>query len=145
MLFIVPLLFVGCVQKSINVSDVDSEILKTDTIKVEKFRNNTSTPLAGKKVSAIIAAALRNRGFLISDKLEDEENNEKFIIKGSVNEWRYKTGIDGEPAVNFSLRIIRNKNKKIVFSGMGSISGDGYDSLGILAQEISDEILNKID
>jgi len=29
------------------------------------------------------------------------ENNANYLIIGSVQEWRYKTGIDAEPAVSF--------------------------------------------
>ena len=141
MLFIMPLLFLGCAQKNIDVGVLKGNISKRDIIKVENFKNNTSTPLAGEKVAAIVRATLRNKGFMVSD---NSNNSGKFIVKGSVNEWRYKTGIDGEPAVNFSLRIINNSNQKMIFSGMGSTSGDGYDSLGTVAQKIGVNILSPI-
>ena len=139
MLFIVPLLFLGCASKNIDVGVLKGKISKRDMIRVEEFKNNTSTPLAGKKVASIIRATLRNKGFRVSNNA-----TAKFSIKGSVNEWRYKTGIDGEPAVNFSLRVIDNVNNFVAYSGMGAISGDGYDSLGTVAQKISNEILNPI-
>ncbi len=54
-------------------------------------------------------------------------------------EWRYKTGIDAEPAVSFSIKIIDLKNNKIVFNGVGADSGLSYQSIGEIAQKVAGE------
>jgi len=138
-ILVVFILFLaGCSQKNINVSAIKQNILTSDMIKVVEFKNNTSTPLAGKKVSAIVEATLTNKGYYITNS-----NSAKYVVSGTVNEWRYKTGIDGEPAVSYSVTITSRQNGLVIFSGIGSKSADGYESLGTTAQDISDEIFDK--
>ncbi len=86
--------------------------------------------MAGLKASSIVESVLSQRGIkLISlingvDELESSrsqdkliqiqkqkaiENNANYLIIGSVQEWRYKTGIDAEPAVSFSIKLLTSK------------------------------------
>ena len=137
-LVVLTVFLTGCAQKNISVSAIKQSILTSDMVRVEEFKNNTSTPLAGRKVADIINATLTNKGYYITNS-----SSVKYIVRGSVNEWRYKTGIDGEPAVNFSVSIVNSASGLVVFSGIGSKSADGYESLGTTAQDIADEIFDK--
>jgi len=145
--------------------DRGSNPLKSDsTYAIGAFWNYTQTPMAGLKASSIVETLLVNRGVhIISliggvDELENSENQDKliklqkqkalaqnaeYLITGSVQEWRYKTGIDAEPAVSYSIKVIDLKNNQIIFNGIGAKSGLSYKSIGEIAQEIADSLIPK--
>jgi hypothetical protein len=139
--------------------------LKSDsTYAIGTFWNYTQTPMAGLKASSIVESILVNRGIhIISliggvDELEDSQNqnilikaqrekaiaqNAKYLITGSVQEWRYKTGIDAEPAVSYSIKVIDLENNQIIFNGVGAKSGLSYQSIGEIAQEVANSLIPK--
>lgn len=117
------------------------------TIVILPFENLTQTPYAGLKASYITEGVLRSKGIKVvrGYKVKDEKillKNFKeyaYFLKGKVIEWRYKTGIDGEPAVSLYLEI-EDKNKNIVWSAAGSKSQWGHKSVSLTAQELLNEI-----
>ncbi len=139
-----------------------SKIKKEDSFVVIPFKNNTETPLAGLRASSIVKGVLGSRGYNIRDIFTDiperdltdreiksllqESKNKgiRYAVVGDVNEWRYKTGIDGEPAVSLSMRIIDLETGKIVWVATGSKSGWGHQSLGVVAQDLINDILDKV-
>ncbi len=92
------------------------------------FENYTETPLAGYRVASITEGVLKSRGFKVirvwkysynepSEKelrklFEEAKRKADYVVFGTVNEFRYKTGIDGEPAVSITLYVYSVKNKK---------------------------------
>ena len=138
-----------------------SQILKKEKFIVLPFENNTETPLAGIRASKIAEAVLISHGFNITEKIykqkeytaeeiknllkKAKEEGYRYAVLGSVNEWRYKTGIDGEPAVNLTMRIVDLTNNKTVWSGVASKSGMGYSSIGTLAQDLINELADNIE
>ncbi len=81
------------------------------------FWNYTETPMAGLKASSIVESLLADRGVKVisliggvseiegsesQDKLIERQRDRalelkaKYLVVGSVQEWRYKTGIDAE-------------------------------------------------
>jgi hypothetical protein len=64
-----------------------------------------------------------------------------YLIVGNVQEWRYKTGIDGEPVVSYSIQVIDLKRERTVFNGVGAKSGWGHKSIGVVAQEIAQNLI----
>jgi hypothetical protein len=129
---------------------------------VGSFWNYTETPMAGLRASSIVEGVIANRGIqtvsLIggSDEIEDSESRAKFVqeqkrkalakgasylIIGSVQEWRYKTGIDGEPVVSYTLKVIDLNSNQTIFNGVGAKSGWGHKSIGVIAQEIAQELI----
>ncbi len=122
---------------------------KSQECAILPFSNLSDTPLAGERVAAILYGVLKSKGYRTvlfftpreKDYTEKEIENlrqkakEKFncVIEGSVNEWRYKAGIDGEPAVSITY-IVENDGK--TFSGTISGSDWGHKSLGLLTQEL---------
>ncbi len=153
------LLFTNC---SSTISK-NSVILPKDKIyAISTFWNYTETPMAGFRASTIIDGVLSNRGVrtisLIGgeDEIESVKSKESFIKKkinrakslgadyiilGSVQEWRYKTGIDGEPVVSYSVKVIDLNDGSIAFSGVGAKSGWGHKSIGVVAQEIANKLI----
>ncbi|HHG74061.1 MAG TPA: hypothetical protein ENK22_03380 [Persephonella sp.] len=139
-----------------------SKIKKEDSFVVIPFKNNTETPLAGLRASSIVKGVLGSRGYNIRDIFTDiperdltdreiksllqESKNKgiRYAVVGDVNEWRYKTGIDGEPAVSLSMRIVDLETGKTVWVAAGSKSGWGHQSLGVVAQDLINDILDKV-
>ena len=129
---------------------------------VSSFWNYTETPMAGLRASTIVESVLSKSNplliSLISGSSETESHSSKkdfieakkaeakrlgadYLVLGNVQEWRYKTGIDGEPVVSFNINIIDLKTNKRVFSGVGAKSAWGHKSIGIVAQEIAEDLI----
>lgn len=72
---------------------------------------------------------------------EEAKKRANYVIFGSVNEFRYKTGIDGEPVVSITLRVYDTKTERIIYTGTASASGWAYESLGTIAQRILNNLV----
>jgi len=81
--------------------------------------------------------------FIKQKEAEAKKMGASYLITGDVQEWRYKTGIDGEPVVSYTLKIIDLNSNQTIFSGVGAKSGWGHKSIGVVAQEIAKELLPK--
>jgi hypothetical protein len=66
-----------------------------------------------------------------------------YLITGNVKEWLYKTRIDAEPVVSYSIKVIDLANNAIVFNGVAAKSAWGHKSIGVIAQEIAKELIPK--
>ncbi|BCL76703.1 pellicle/biofilm biosynthesis outer membrane protein PelC [Jeongeupia sp. HS-3] len=127
--------------------------------------NHTETPLAGLRAEAILQPLLHQRGLsdlrpypssLSKDTMlaPDEratldaarnwakEEGLRYAIGGSVDEWRYKVGIDGEPAVGLSLSVWDLQTGQVVWSGVGGKSGFSRESLAAVAQKLMRNLIN---
>jgi len=121
--------------------------------------NHTEVPQAGLRVEAITEALLRSYGVvdltrypatLSPDTLFEPAERKVMVeaekwakiqgarygIYGAVDEWRYKVGIDGEPAVGVALHIMDLQSNAIVWSGVGGKSGWSRESLSGVAQKL---------
>ena len=126
--------------------------------------NHTEVPQAGLRAEAITEALLRAQGIrdltrypptLNPDtlfepaerKVLDEADKwarsqgARYAIYGAVDEWRYKVGIDGEPAVGVALHIMDLQNGGVVWSGVGGKSGWSRESLSGVAQKLIRQLL----
>jgi hypothetical protein len=130
------------------------EAKKSITISLFRLNNYTDTPRAGMRASNIVEGVLRARGYDVTSHLKDKlpsmkkarkiakSDGSKFFMYGGVSEWRYKTGIDGEPAVSLQLSLYKTKNKKLVWSSTASDSDWGNASIGTTAQDLIDEMIS---
>lgn len=59
-----------------------------------------------------------------------------YVVSGSVEEWQYKSGLDGEPAVGLSLQIIEPATGRILWSKSGARAGWSRESLAGTAQKV---------
>lgn len=130
------------------------------------FANNTETPLAGSRAEAIAEALLRARGvaevhrypaalqqealFDAGDRKAQEaalewakKDGARYALAGHVDEWRYKVGVDGEPAVGVALSVIDVKTGQTVWSGVGGRSGWSREALAAVAQKLMRELLEQ--
>ena len=53
-------------------------------------------------------------------------------VQGAVDEWRYKVGVDGEPAVGMALQVIDLQSGEVLCSGVGAKSGWSREALAAI-------------
>jgi hypothetical protein len=130
--------------------------------------NNSESPQAGKKIEAILATLLRARGvnnlglyppleqtgaFPVLDEQQHYERTLawarhqgfRYGITGSVDEWRYKSGVEREPAVGLSLRVVDMASGDVFWSASGARSGWGREPLSGTAQKLLTKMLAAIE
>jgi hypothetical protein len=62
---------------------------------------------------------------------------DRFAMIGGVSEWRYKTGIDGEPAVSLQVSLVDcRQGGRVVWSATASSNDTWRASVGTTAQAI---------
>ncbi|QOP40343.1 hypothetical protein [Sulfurimonas marina] len=160
------MLFIGCTSNVIVTTpkklpavyeDVNETHQQKNSVTVAIFRleNYTDTPRAGMRASNILEGILKAKGYKIVSYVNDKtyslkkaakkakDDDAKYFIYGGVSEWRYKTGIDGEPAVSIQVSLYKTKNKKLVWSATGSDSDWGNGSIGTTAQDLLMEMVER--
>lgn len=65
-------------------------------------------------------------------------------IGGSVQEWRYRAGTEGEPAVGLTLRVIELGTGRTVFTAAGASPTPGRGSLSSATQALLRSMLTKL-
>ena len=126
--------------------------------------NHTDVPQAGLRAEAITEGLLRSYGVtdlvrypavLNSDTLFEPAERKVYIeaekwartqgaryaIYGAVDEWRYKVGIDGEPAVGVAMHIIDLQSNSVVWTAVGGKSGWSREALSAVAQKLIRQLL----
>jgi TolB-like protein len=129
--------------------------------------NHTDTPQAAMAAEAIVEHLLRTRGIskldhypptLSRDSLfepserrviEDaqkwaREKGARYGVTGMVEEWRYKVGIDGEPAVGVTLQVINLEDGQVIYSASGAKSGWSRESLSGVAHKLLDTLVTRL-
>ena len=130
------------------------------------FANHTETPLAGQRAEAIAQALLSAQGvgqsvrraptdqqqealFNAGDnqRMQDalawaREQKLRYALAGSVEEWRYKVGVDGEPAAGITLHILDVPSGEILWSGSGGQSGWSREALSAVAHKLMRKLLD---
>lgn len=158
------ILISGCTGAIINYSSCFPVDLNSK-IAVIPFVNNTETPLAGERAMSITAAVLessgaccvsiynrQNYGKTLFPGMNREVSRSKLLswarsiharyaMTGSVNEWTYKVGLDGEPVVGIALQLVDLYNSKVVWTGVGSLSKGSRIAVSTTAQELINGLL----
>jgi polysaccharide biosynthesis protein PelC len=116
------------------------------------FHNYSETPQAGQAVARLVENGLRSRGLgdlrFYPANLEDslgefgmtqgqyeraldwaKGQGARYGVTGSVTEWRYKSGMDGEPAVGLTLEVVDVESGKALWSAGGARTGWSSDAL----------------
>jgi TolB-like protein len=129
--------------------------------------NHTDTPQAGMSAEAITEHLLRARGIgklehypptLSRDTLFEpserkvieeaqkwaRERGARYGVTGMVEEWRYKVGIDGEPAVGVTLQVINLEDGQVLFSASGAKSGWSREALSAVAHKLLDSLVARM-
>jgi len=129
--------------------------------------NYSEEPLAGERAEAMMGTLLLGRGVsrltrypsLESSDVMPELNERrrldqaiewakgkglKYGFSGTVSEWRYKSGLDAEPAVGMTLQVIEIASGQVVWSTSAARSGWGRESLSGNAQKVMRTLVNSI-
>lgn len=140
---------------------------KSDTFAILPIANNTETPQAGQRAAAIAQSLLSSYGYAnlarYPASTDDEtlfdpakpdgqqnalnwarQQNAHYALTGAVNEWRYKVGVDGEPAVGLTLEVLDVQSGKVVWSGSGSRTGWSRDAVSGVAQKLERDLLGPL-
>lgn len=135
-----------------------------DSVAIASIANYTETPSAGRSAEAIAASVLRANGLkdvrfapveagsnALFDTAQSEGADQKlewaqsqqvrYILTGAVEEWRYKTGVDGEPVVGLTLELIDVQSGHVVWSATGARSGWSRSSLASVATSLIGHVL----
>ena len=127
---------------------VDEVYAKKRKVKVTvfTFANYTDAPDAGRRAANLAAGELQSRGYSVTVHLKKrpltlkkarklaKKDKSRYFLIGGVSEWRYKNGIDSEPAVSLRMTLYRTKDARPVWSATGSDTDWGNESLGVTAQ-----------
>ncbi len=157
------ILLTGCV----TLKQRGDEVSLRDTWAVLPFVNNTETPYAAERSESIATALLYARGVqrlekvVVDSRPEDmgldrgekrqraameqaRQKQVRYVLAGTVNEWRYKVGLDGEPVAGFALQLIELPQGRVVWSGAAGKSGWSRDAVSSVAQQLLDRLLGNI-
>ncbi|GAB7128380.1 pellicle/biofilm biosynthesis outer membrane protein PelC [Silvimonas sp. JCM 19000] len=129
--------------------------------------NRTETPLAGLRAESIVEPLLVQHGLtqlqlypssLAKDSMLAADDRAavdaarqwaqaqhiRYAVGGSVDEWRYKVGVDGEPAVGVSLMVWDLQTGQVVWSGVGGKSGYSREALSAVAQKLISKLIDDL-
>lgn len=129
--------------------------------------NNTDTPQAALSAESMLEHLLRRRGvpelkiypaalsrdslFEPSERKVSEEAQKwareqgvRYAVSGSVEEWRYKVGLDGEPAVGITVKVTDLSSGQIVWSTTAASSGWSRQALSGVAQAVMRDALTSL-
>jgi len=129
--------------------------------------NHTETPQAGLRAEVILESLLRQRGLqtlvrpptmqagdLMGDlpdrKVQQDaqrwaaEQGIRYAMTGAVDEWRYKVGVDGEPAVGLVLQVIDLGSGNVVWTATGAKSGWSREALSAVGQKLMRDLLGDL-
>lgn len=145
----------------------DIEISPSTTVALLPLVNHAQTPLAGERAEDILASiwqqnklptllrAPRNTSTelpVLDDQyrvnaakqwLSNQQTD--YVISGSIEEWRYKAGLDGEPVVALTLSLTKSGQATPIWTGTIAKSGWGRDSLAATAQDVIADLLSYIE
>lgn len=152
---------------SVNKADNDRRFSVADNWLILPIVNFSETPQAGERAERIAETLLRAKGLRNLKQYPSQDNNlglpildeqkrfntalqwakasnAAFAITGSIEEWRYKSGLDGEPAVGISLQVIDLASTDVVWSASGSRAGWSRESLSGTAHKVLEKLTNKL-
>ena len=128
--------------------------------------NATDVPLVERRAQAIAVSLLQQKGLRDvvvypqkagDNPLEAEpavtstqalawarQQGARYALSGTVTEWRYKTGVDSEPAVGITLQVADVSSGQVIWSASGGRSGWGYQALAAVGQSQIESLLRGI-
>jgi len=142
-------------------------IAAQDKVALLPIANFTDVPQAGLRLEAMLEPALRQAGltqlvvypaalnpetlFEPAERKAQAEAEKwaraqgmRYVVSGAVNEWRYKVGVDGEPAVGLMLQVKDLRNDQVVYSAAGGRTGGAREALAAVGQRLAAELVSGI-
>lgn len=158
------LLLSGCAVNALPGQSLS--VAADDKFAVLPLSNATDVPMVERRAQAIAVSLLQQKGLhdvLVypqkssDNPLEAEpavspvqalgwarQQGARYALSGTVTEWRYKTGVDGEPAVGITLQVVDVSDGRVVWSASGGRSGWGYQALAAVGQSQIEALLGGI-
>lgn len=138
------------------------------------FANHSETPQSAERVEALTETVLRLRGVsqlatyagappddsdkdlraaLLGDREHDaararawaKSHGFVYAISGSVEEWRYKSDLDAEPAVAVTLRVTDLSTDHVIWSASGTDTGPAREAASGTALRLVDRLLENLE
>lgn len=152
----------GCASFTGDTSPDFSRTAKWGTV---PMINYSQTPQAGERAEQILLSVLSSHGLqprVYPGSTQGEQalmdDNERlagaldwardqkldYVVAGSVEEWQYKNGLDGEPAVGISLRVLEASSGRVLWSKSGARAGWSRESLAGTAQTVLDTLVGAL-
>ena len=142
-------------------------IAAADKIAMMPVANFTDVPQAGLRVEALLESALRQIGLRQLMVYPAELNTEtlfepgerkaqteaekwaktqgvRYVVSAAVNEWRYKVGVDGEPAVGLMVQVKDLASGQVVYSSAGGRTGGSREALTAVGQQLTAELIKGV-
>lgn len=139
-------------------------IAAADKVAMLPVANFTDVPQAGLRVEALLESALRQSGlkqlviyppalnpetlFEPGERKAQAEAEKwakaqgmRYVVTAAVNEWRYKVGVDGEPAVGMMLQVKDLSNDQVVYSSAGGRTGGSREALSAVGLQLTTELV----
>ena len=156
----------ACIPTSISKPHSSGSQLEAGKWALLPFKNLAETPKAHQQAESIITSLLYSKGYQVDhypaiDKddlvllLDDDKRQQqakrwaeqqgyRYLVSGDVTEWRYKTGLDADPSIGLSIRIIDVQQNKVIYQRSGAKVGWGYSNLSKTAQSLLEKLLNEL-
>ena len=156
----------ACTPVSVSKHHSSSSQLEAGKWALLPFKNLAETPKANQQAESIITSLLFSKGYQVDhypavdkddlvlllndDKRQQqakrwaEQQGYRYLLSGDVTEWRYKTGLDADPSIGLSIRIMDTKTGKVIYQRSGAKVGWGYSNLSKTAQNLLEKLLNDI-
>ena len=144
----------GCGSPELAASKPFPVLDPSKKVLVVELANYTDTPQAGKRAANIVEGVLSAKGVtsrLVTKGVSKTRTQQcalarrqgaDYLLTGGVSEWRYKTGIDGEPAVSLTLQLLDSRQCRTVWSATGSDDDWGNASIGTTAQRLVEAMID---
>jgi hypothetical protein len=146
---------------------MEQAIAPADKVAMLPVANYTDVPQAGLRAEALLESALRQAGlrqlvvyppalnpetlFEPGERKAQAEAEKwaraqgiRYAVSGAVNEWRYKVGVDGEPAVGLMLQVRDLRTDQVVYSAAGGRTGGSREALAAVGQKLTAELVSGI-
>ncbi|MEL6188805.1 MAG: hypothetical protein AAFU79_29645, partial [Myxococcota bacterium] len=159
--WLASLLVAGCATHRVDIDRRAEVPTSPQSIVLLPVVNASGAPLAGDRAEAILTTLLLSKGVEGLERyarpvdagvpdLDDRRRYDEALasarasgleigITGTVVEWRYRPGLDDEPAVSISLRIVEVESGRVLWSGSGSRGARG--TVGAVAQSLLSELV----
>ncbi|MDA7657549.1 hypothetical protein N8737_02485 [Verrucomicrobia bacterium] len=154
----------GCATRVVDGDSVTLDSSEKIRLLMPPFFNATNDDHAGRALSELTGSALVDRGIplyqteelLLSTQEETAAGPDgryqelantvgaTHLLIGTVHEYRYKTDLDGDPAVGITIRIVDARDGRTVWQGSSSNIGYAFASVTSASQRAVRRLVRRI-
>jgi hypothetical protein len=163
--FAVVLLMLGLGACAIQSSQPGVSLPRSGSWVLLPLVNYSQAPQAGERAEQILYSVLARQGLTpapypraSSEELPLLDDGERlqqalqwarqrgasYAISGSVEEWQYKSGLDGEPAIGITLKVIEPASGQILWTASSARAGWSRESLAGAGQRVLEALVEEL-